>query len=81
MKQIYGLYAGRQTEDDVLNAASSAGTESAKMYANLYLGLFYEVSGQAESARKFMQRAASAKLKDHYMHDVAKVHLAQRKWE
>jgi len=64
----------------VLDAANKAGSELARMYAHLYLGLYHEVAGDKNKARGHMRKAAAAKLQQQYMHDVAKVHLRQRKW-
>ncbi|MEK6248718.1 MAG: hypothetical protein N2C12_11100, partial [Planctomycetales bacterium] len=80
MIEIYEFYAGRGSAQAVLNAADSAGTDSAAMYAHLYLGLFYEVTGQKEKARQYIREAVATNLKDHYMHDVARIHLLQRDW-
>ncbi len=81
MSQVYELYAGRGSEKAVLDAAERAGTETARMYANLYLGLYYEVAGKESRARDFMLKAAAASLRDNYMHNVAKIHLLQRQWK
>jgi len=81
MSQVYEFYAGRGSEEAVIQAAKRAGTERARMYAYLYLALYYEVAGEVHKARAYMQKAAAARLQDHYMYDVAKVHLLQRKWE
>jgi len=80
MREVYQFYAGQGSEDAVLAAAQKADTERARMYAHLYLGLYYEVIKKADQARSFMRKAAAAKLKENYMHDVAKIHLLQRKW-
>lgn len=81
MAEVYDLYAGRGTEKDVLDAATKANTEHAQMYAHLYLGLYYEVAKQPKLARMHLQRSAAAKLTNNYMHDVARVHVLQRKWQ
>jgi len=80
MAEVYQFYAGKGTSEAVLKAAEKAGTEQARMYANLYLGLYYEVTGEEKKARQHMRRSAAAKLHNNYMHDVAKIHLLQRKW-
>ena len=81
MTEVYELYAGRGSEETVLAAAKRDGSERARMYAHLYLGLYHEVTGNEKKARDHLQQAAAAKLQDHYMHDVAKVHLRQREWK
>jgi lipoprotein NlpI len=78
MRQIYRFYGGRGSQKEILDAAHS---ELELMYAHLYLGLYYEASGDEQAARKQMLKAAAAKLTNHYMHDVAKIHLQQRKWK
>ncbi|MFO1019623.1 MAG: hypothetical protein U0903_02805 [Planctomycetales bacterium] len=80
MAEVFALYAGKGTEEGVLKAAEKEGGEEAKMYAHLYLGLYEEAAGNKEKAKKHMLQAAAAKLNGHYMHDVAKVHVLQRKW-
>lgn len=74
MSEVYRFYAGRGSANAVIEAAEKADTERARMYAHLYLGLYDEVAGQADKARSHMRKAAAAKLKDHYMHHVAKLH-------
>jgi lipoprotein NlpI len=81
MSEIYELYAGRGSVDVVTKAAEKANTEQARMYAHLYLGLYYEAAGKTDAARTEIRQAAAAKLRDDYMHDVAKVHLREHKWE
>ena len=81
MGEIYELYAGRATEATVLEAARKSDDQRAIMYAHLYLGLYREVAKNAEEARRHMRLAAAAKLKKHYMHEVAKVHVALRGWQ
>ena len=59
MSEVYQFYAGRGSEDAVLEAAERADTELARMYAHLYLGLYYEVAGDGDQARRHMREAAS----------------------
>jgi lipoprotein NlpI len=81
MAEIFQLYSGNGSSEAVLKAAEQAGTEQARMYAHLYLGLYYEVAGDEVKARQHIRQAAAAKLQSNYMHQVAKVHLLQRKWD
>ena len=81
MSEVYEFYAGRGSENAVIEAAQKADTERARMYAFLYLGLYYEAAGEVDKARAHMRKAAAARLQNHYMHDVAKIHLQQRKWD
>ena len=80
MAEVYEFYAGRGAPEAVLRAMKQDGSERASMYGHLYLGLYFEVAGDMDLARQHMQQAAAARLQDHYMHDVAKVHLLQRAW-
>ncbi len=81
MAEIYEFYAGRGSPEAVLRAAAQAGTPHAAMYANLYLGLYYEAAGDKDRARAHLKKAVAADTPDDYMQDVAKVHLRQRHWE
>jgi lipoprotein NlpI len=80
MAEIYAFYAGRGSENAVLEAAKKADSATARMYAHLYLGLYFEAAGDAKQARSHLQQAADAQITDNYMHDVAKIHVLQRKW-
>ncbi|MGI9428140.1 MAG: hypothetical protein ACR2NM_05750, partial [Bythopirellula sp.] len=80
MREVYRFYAGQGTATEVLAAAEQANTERARMYAHLYLGLYYEVTKQPKQARDHLRKSAAARLENNYMHNVAKVHLLQRKW-
>lgn len=80
MAEIYAFYEGRGSEDAVLEAAKKADTPAARMYAHLYLGLYFEAAGDAKKAESHLRQAADARVADNYMHDVAKIHLMQRKW-
>ena len=81
MMEVYGLYKGELKPADVL-AATEAGEPTAaelnarRFYAHLYLGLYYEVAGDAKLARKHLDAARQHKI-GHYMWNVADVH-AQR---
>ena len=79
MMEIYGLFRGDKTPDDVF-AAAEAGDASAaernarRFYAHLYVGLYHEVAGDAKSARKHIESAAKNHKIGHYMWNVADVH-------
>lgn len=87
MMEIFGLYAGHVTPEEVL-AATRAGDPPAEalagrlFYAHLYLGLYYDVEGDPELCRKYIGLAADEKLRSHprlnaYMWAVARVHQRQ----
>ena len=77
MMQIYALFAGRAKPDEVLTAAKAAASASdldrQLFYAHLYLGLFYDLSGNVKLARKHLTQAQEYKVDD-YMGEVARVH-------
>ena len=71
MRQVYDLFAGTKTSEDVLAAASKSDdekTESGQLfYAHLYLGFWYDVNGDHGRALEEMDaslavRSANAKL-------------------
>jgi lipoprotein NlpI len=78
MMEIYALFAGQATPDQVLTAVR-AGEPAAEelrqrlFYAELYLGLYYDAQGDRPGARKHLQAAVEQKI-GHYMWDVAKVY-------
>jgi len=78
MMQVYALFAGKMTPDDVRKAVESGDPtpeqlNARQFYAQLYLGLYYEVTGDADAARTCLREAVSHKI-GHYMWDVARVH-------
>jgi lipoprotein NlpI len=84
MMEIYAFYAGKAKPEDVLASAmkvdKDAKSEVRKeqlFYAHLYLGLYYEVTGNNKRAKEHMKKAAKDYAIGHYMGDVARVHLAQ----
>lgn len=82
MREIYALYAGKGTPEEVLKRAEEEGTNSAKMYGHLYVGLYYEVMKDEKKAKEHIKLSAEVKLaRPSYMQEVARVHVLQRKWE
>jgi lipoprotein NlpI len=81
MSQIYEFFAGRGSADAVLQAAAQDSTPQATLYANLYLGLYFEAAGENGKARTYIRKAAATAVPRNYMRDVAKVHLQQRHWD
>jgi hypothetical protein len=62
-----------------LKTGEEAG-DTAKFYADLYVGLYYEALGRDdESIRVIELAAANPAAKDSYMGDVARVHVKLRK--
>jgi lipoprotein NlpI len=79
LMEIYALYRGKATPDDVFAAAerpapSPAAHKSQLFYAHLYVGLFHEIAGDGEKAKSHLEKAAGEFRIDHYMGDVARVH-------
>ena len=80
MMEIHALYAGKGTVDGVLAAARAGNPSGAELnrrlfYAHLYLGLYYEASGDAKTARGHIAKAAENFEPGNYMGDVARLHL------
>jgi lipoprotein NlpI len=78
MMQIYALYAGTGTEQAVLDATQAGNPAPAQLnarqfYAELYLGLYAEVTGDKRASREHIRSAEKHKI-SHYMWDVARVH-------
>jgi len=78
MMQIYALYQGKATPEDVFKAVEAGNpTPEAKnareFYANLYVGLWYQAAGKMDLARKHIFAAEKHKI-GHYMWDVAHIH-------
>jgi lipoprotein NlpI len=79
MREIDALYRGSGSIERVLDAATRAASgtrgREAMFYAHLYLGLYFDVLGDAPKAREHIGKAAGEFSGEHYMGDVARVHL------
>jgi lipoprotein NlpI len=78
MMQVYDLYRGELKADDVLAAARDGDPSPEELnqrlfYAHLYLGLYYDATGNREQALRNMTLAEEHRI-GHYMWDVARVH-------
>ncbi len=78
MMQVYALYAGKMSPDDVLGAVRAGNPTETQLnqrlfYAHLYLGLYYDAGGDKKRALEHIEKADSHKI-GHYMWDVAHVH-------
>jgi lipoprotein NlpI len=72
MRQIYQMFRGDLTPEQVLAAA---GTEpESQFYAHLYAGLYFEALGNQARALEQITAAADDRYPAGYMHDVARVH-------
>jgi lipoprotein NlpI len=76
MHEIYEMFRGALTPEQVLAAAGDR-LESG-FYAHLYLGLYYEASGNSPGALEHITAAAADRYAaaGGFMHTVARVHLA-----
>ena len=74
MREIYEMFSGRMTPQDVLSAAG--GQPLARFYAHLYRGLYHEAFGRTEAATEEIFLAADDQFAQvgGYMHMVAVVH-------
>jgi lipoprotein NlpI len=73
MMEVYSMFRGESAPEKVL---AKAGTNrDALFYAHLYIALFHEAFGRSAPARKHVALAAGEFSADHYMGDVARVHL------
>jgi len=84
MMEVHALFAGKAKVEDVLKAASVDGTPRSQLnrhlfYAHLYLGLYFEATGDDSKAREHILQATGTYRTDDYMGDVARVHL-QLRW-
>lgn len=84
MMEVYALYRGQGTSDDVLAAARAGNPSPAALnerlfYAHLYLGLYYEAAGDAARAREHLATAAESHKIGHYMWNVTDVHFKRLK--
>jgi lipoprotein NlpI len=83
MMKIYQLFCGKATPEELF-AEVRSGKPSPKelnariFYAHQYLGLYYEAQGDEKKALAHMEEAVKFKI-DHYMWDVANVHVQLRK--
>lgn len=80
MMEIYSLFAGKKTPDDVMAVARAGDPDEEELrhrlfYSELYLGLYAEALGDKAAARRRLQAAVDHKI-SHYMWDVAQMHLA-----
>ncbi|HAY80333.1 MAG TPA: hypothetical protein DCY79_11050 [Planctomycetaceae bacterium] len=83
MMQIYQMYRGELTPEEVL-AACKVGDPAKEVlagrlfYARLYLGLYYDSLGKDDLARRYLLLAADehkeTQTVNRYMYDVARIH-------
>lgn len=83
MMTIDALYRGKATVEDVFTAIEQGGptaqaVKHRKFYAHLYVGLYFDVIGEPEKAKQHILAADKLQI-DHYMWDVAHVHVERAK--
>lgn len=74
MREIYQMFSGKLSPEQVMKAAGDGA--SSQFYAYLYTGLYYEALGDAAGALKQITAAADDRFAaaGGYMHSVARVH-------
>ena len=78
MREVYQMLRGTLTPEQVLAAASAAGSRpDALFYGHLYLGLYFDALGMKDRALEHIKLAAADRFEPYggYMHMVARVHL------
>ena len=89
MSQIYEMYAGRMTPEQVLAIANrtsprveldSEQHRLQRYYAHLYIGLYYEMLENEQASTQSMKKAAQLNPlgTTNFMGQVARVHLQLR---
>ena len=75
MREVYQMFRGTLTPEQVLSAAGSQ--PDAQFYGHLYLGLYFEALGMKDRALQHIRIAATDRFESGggYMHMVARVHL------
>ncbi len=77
MMQVFAMFRDEMTPEQVLKTAG--GNRDAQFYAHLYIGLWHEAYGRAKEAAAHLRKAAGEYSADHYMGDVARIHVARLK--
>lgn len=79
MMQVQELIQGKTTPDAVIQAAENSrrnvrGPAYDRFYGYLYVGLYYDATGNPELAKKWIEKCVELNV-DGYMGDVARVHF------
>ena len=79
MMQVYALFGGKGTEEDVIKKAHEGrvigGARSRQIfYAHLYLGIYHEILENEEKAYDYIKKAAQQYKENGYMGQVARAH-------
>lgn len=90
MMTLHRFFRSKATEEEVLKEVDAGEVSDAeragrRFYAALYLGLYYEASGDDDKAKPFLAQAADERLQktasgaiNSYMGDVARVHWLRK---
>jgi lipoprotein NlpI len=77
MREVYQMFRGELTPDQVLTAGAK--DVEGQFYAQLYVGLYLEALGKTDGALEHIRIAADDRYSaGGYMHSVARVHLKLR---
>jgi len=84
MMEVHALFAGKSTPEKILAKARADGVKGARLerqlfYAHLYLGIWYEATGELKLRDKYIALAAAVADEHGYMGDVARVHAVLNK--
>jgi lipoprotein NlpI len=79
MMEVYALFAGKANPNDLVKAIEQGKPDerernTREFYGNLYLGLYFDMSGDAKRAAEHLEIAVAHPI-EHFMWDVAKLHL------
>jgi hypothetical protein len=74
MREIYQMFRGAMTPDAILKVAGS--DLSARFFAELYVGLYYDAIGDTSRAIEHLKNSADERYAraGGYMHRVAQLH-------
>ena len=78
MRQVYDLFRGAATPEQVLSAAGTSA--EGQFFGHLYLGLYFEAAGDRRRSRDHIAIAAEDRFRSlgGYMHAVARIHQQLR---
>jgi lipoprotein NlpI len=76
MRQVYEMFRGKLTPDDVMKAGGT--NPEGRFYGHLYVGLYFDAMGRKDLASTHIKAAAADEFAPigGYMNMVARVHLA-----
>jgi lipoprotein NlpI len=77
MPQVYLMFAGKADPESVLRLAGN--NNAAKFMANLYVGLYYDVTGDKQKAKLHIAEAANERYArdGDFMYQIARIHNQQ----